>query len=212
MPNRCHRPTSGLRAVLLLSRLTLMVSLVQAPQVLVSWTAPTTSADGTPLRDLGGYRLHYGTASRHYSAHVDTGPVPSAALSGLLEGQMYSFAAKAYDTSGNESQYSQEARATIPASTDTTPPTVTITAPLNRASVAGKSTVIITATASDNVGVTRVEVFVKGQLTCTDTTAAYTRAWTAPATGGHKTYGLQAKAVDAHGNVGASSVVTVTAQ
>jgi Bacterial Ig domain len=140
--------------VLLLSGLTLLVSLGQAAQVLVSWMAPTTNADGTPLQDLGGYLLHYGTASGLYSTYVDTGLVPSATLSGLTAGQTYYFAATVYDTSGNESAYSQERPYTIPAS-DTTLPTVAITAPLNGASVARKSTVTITVTASDNGGVAR---------------------------------------------------------
>jgi Bacterial Ig domain/Fibronectin type III domain len=213
MPNRCHLRLSVLRAVLLLSGLSLMVSLVQAAQVQLSWTAPTTNANGTPLQDLSGYLLYYGTASRMYSTHVDTGLATSAALSGLTEGQTYYFAVTAYDTLGNESQYSEEVSTTIPvAPPPTTPPTATITAPLNGAAVARKSTVTITATASATGSVTRVDFFVSGQLTCTDTTATYTCAWTVPATGGNKTYGLQAKAVDAQGNVGASSVVTVTAQ
>jgi hypothetical protein len=197
MPTPCHRPRSGLRAVLLLSGLTLLANLAPAAPVLVSWTSPTTNADGPPLRDLGGYRLHYGTASRLYSTHVDTDLVPSAALSGLVAGQTYYFVATAYDTPGNESQYSKEVPYTVPASADTTLPTVAITAPLNGAVVARKSTVTIAVTAADSVGVTRVDVFVDGQLTCTDTTAVYSCAWAVPAAGGNRTYGLQAKAVDA---------------
>jgi hypothetical protein len=100
---------------------------------------------------------------------------------------------------------------TIPASTDTTPPSVTITVPLDGATVARKSTVTISATASDNVGVTRVEFYVDGQLTCADGTASYTGTWKVPAANGH-TYQLQAKAYDAQANVRLSNLVTVTAK
>jgi hypothetical protein len=98
---------------------------------------------------------------------------------------------------------------TVPAG-DTTPPTVTITAPVNGASVPRKSTVTIRVTATDTGGVTAVAFYVNGQLTCTDTTASYTCAWKVPASAG-RTYKLQATATDAQGNVGASSLITVTA-
>jgi len=56
---------------------------------------------------------------------------------------------------------------------DSVAPTVSITSPANGAIVARRSTITITATASDNVGVTRVEFLVDGALQCTDTTAPY---------------------------------------
>lgn len=61
----------------------------------------------------------------------------------------------------------------FPGSGDTIAPTVSITNPANGAIVARKSTVTITATASDNVGVTRVDFLVNGALQCSDTTAPY---------------------------------------
>ena len=90
---------------------------------------------------------------------------------------------------------------------DTTPPTTSITSPANGATVSG--TVTVAANASDNVGVSRVELYVDGVLNGSDTSAPYQIAWnTATATnGGH---GLQTRAVDAAGNVGSSTVVNVT--
>jgi hypothetical protein len=90
---------------------------------------------------------------------------------------------------------------------DTTSPTVSLTTPASGATVSGTTTV--TAAATDNTGVTKVEFYVDGVLKSTDTTAAYTYAWdTTTAT--NATHTLQAKAYDAAGNVGSSTTLTVT--
>jgi subtilisin family serine protease len=90
---------------------------------------------------------------------------------------------------------------------DTTPPTTSITSPANGATVSG--TITVSATASDNVGVTRVELFVDGSLAGTDTSAPYSFSWnTASVPNG--SHSLQTRAYDAAGNVGSSAVVTVT--
>jgi subtilisin family serine protease len=90
---------------------------------------------------------------------------------------------------------------------DSTPPTTSITAPANGATVSG--TVTVSATASDAVGVTRVELYVDGALHSSDTTSPYAFAWntTAVGNGGHS---LQTRAYDAAGNAGSSATVTVT--
>src|SRR5688572_6846099 len=54
---------------------------------------------------------------------------------------------------------------------DTQPPTTSMTAPVNGATVSGATSV--TASASDNVGVTRVEFWLDGAVASTDTTAPY---------------------------------------
>jgi hypothetical protein len=79
---------------------------------------------------------------------------------------------------------------------------------VNGSVVSAKSTVTISATASDNAGVTRVEFYVNGSLKCTDTSAPHTCSWGVPAARG-KSYQLQAKAHDAAGNIGSSAVITV---
>jgi hypothetical protein len=70
-------------------------------------------------------------------------------------------------------------------------------------------TITVTASASDNVGVTRVELYVDGTLKATDTSTPYNFAWdtTTAANGSHS---LLTKAYDAAGNVGTSSAVGVT--
>jgi fibronectin type 3 domain-containing protein len=79
----------------------------------LSWNAPTTNADGTPLTDLAGYKVYYGTASRTYSQNIDVGNVTTYAVNNLTDGATYYFAVTAYDTSSNESAYSNEASKTI---------------------------------------------------------------------------------------------------
>jgi hypothetical protein len=90
---------------------------------------------------------------------------------------------------------------------DTTAPTVSLTAPANSATVNG--TVAVSADASDNVGVTKVEFYVNNVLKSTDTTAPYSYSWdTTTVVNGP--YSLYAKAYDAVGNVGQSATVSVT--
>ena len=90
---------------------------------------------------------------------------------------------------------------------DTTPPTTSITAPANGATVS--ATVSVTASATDNVGVTRVEFYLDGTLKSTSTTSPYTWSWdTTTAT--NASHSLVSKAYDAAGNVGTSATITVT--
>jgi hypothetical protein len=90
---------------------------------------------------------------------------------------------------------------------DTTAPTTSITAPANGATVS--ATVSVTASASDNVGVTKVEFYLDGALKSTDTTSPYAWSWdtTTAANGSHS---LVSKAYDAANNVGTSATVSVT--
>jgi hypothetical protein len=84
----------------------------------MSWEAPTTNSDGTPLTQLAGYRIYYGTTSpldKSTSLSIDVGTDTSFTLSGLDAGT-YFFAATAYDAMGNESALSEEASKTITAS------------------------------------------------------------------------------------------------
>jgi beta-lactamase superfamily II metal-dependent hydrolase len=90
---------------------------------------------------------------------------------------------------------------------DITPPTTSITAPLNGATVSATTTV--SASASDNVGVTKVEFYLDGALKSTDTTSPYSWSWdTTTATNG--SHSLTTKAYDAALNVGTSTTVSVT--
>ena len=74
----------------------------------LSWDPPTTNTDGTPLTDLAGYIIYYGTTTGDYSQSVDAGNVTTSQVANLTDGITYYFAVTAYDTSWNESDYSNE--------------------------------------------------------------------------------------------------------
>jgi hypothetical protein len=90
---------------------------------------------------------------------------------------------------------------------DTTAPVTSIGSPADGSTVAG--TVSVSASASDAVGVTRVELLVDGVFHGSDTTAPYGFSWdtTSVSDGTHT---LQTRAFDAAGNVGSSTVITLT--
>jgi YD repeat-containing protein len=95
-----------------------------------------------------------------------------------------------------------------PPSGDTTPPTVSIAAPVNGSTVSG-SAVTVSANASDNVGVASVDFKADGATLFTDTTSPYATVWnTTTATNAPHT--LTALARDAAGNVTTSTAVSVT--
>ncbi len=85
-------------------------------QVSLSWDAPTTNEDGTPLTDLAGYKIYYGTSSGTYTQNVNVGNVATYTVSSLTDGLTYYFAVKAYDTASSESRYSNEVSKTISSS------------------------------------------------------------------------------------------------
>ena len=115
--------------------------------------------------------------------------------------------AKAYDTSNNTatSVVTVTVSNVIP---DTTPPTVSITSPQNNSTVAG--TVSVNVSASDNVGISKVELYKDGVLFATDQTLPYSFAWDTnqDTNGSHK---LEAKAYDTSNNISVSTIyVTVS--
>jgi hypothetical protein len=90
---------------------------------------------------------------------------------------------------------------------DTTPPTVSIAAPANGATVS--STVAVSASAADNVGVAGVQFRLDGaNLGTEDTSAPYSVSWNTT-TAGNGTHTLSAVARDAAGNRTTSAAVTV---
>lgn len=90
---------------------------------------------------------------------------------------------------------------------DTTPPSTSISSPANGASVSGM--VSVSASATDNVGVTKMELYIDGTLAVSATSGPISYSWntTLVANGSHN---LNTKAYDAAGNVGTSSTITIT--
>ena len=62
--------------------------------------------------DVVGYKIYYGTASGTYDHSIDVGNETAYTLTGLTQGQTYFIVTTAYDTSGNESDYSNEVSGT----------------------------------------------------------------------------------------------------
>lgn len=86
-------------------------------------------------------------------------------------------------------------------------PSASITSPANGASVSGQVT--ISANASDDIGVDRVEFLLDGGLLASDASAPYATTWNS-ASSGNGAHVLSARAVDLAGNTGTSAPVNVT--
>jgi hypothetical protein len=80
----------------------------------LAWESPLRNADGTPLRDLAGYRVYYGRASSAAvsppcnGSHIDVGALPTYHLPGLTRGVRYYFRITARDSGGQESECSNQ--------------------------------------------------------------------------------------------------------
>lgn len=75
----------------------------------VCWTPPTENMDGTPLTDLAGYVVYFGTSSRTYSMSRTIGVTSGRHCYNVrtASGDYY-VAMTAFDADGNESPYSNE--------------------------------------------------------------------------------------------------------
>lgn len=88
---------------------------IEENTVALSWNAPTTSADGSGLMSLAGYRIYYGTVLGVYPRMVEVNdPAETKLVVADLPPATYYFVATAYDAEGNESKYSNVAIKTIP--------------------------------------------------------------------------------------------------
>src|SRR3954447_11270161 len=87
-----------------------------ANSVTLAWDKSTNAT-------VTGYNLYYGTTSRTYNQTLVVGNSTNSTVSGLLAGTTYFFAATAYDATGAESDFSNEATYSVPATTNS-PPTL----------------------------------------------------------------------------------------
>jgi len=119
----------------------------------------------------------------------------------------YTLQTKAYDAAGNIGTSTSVTVSVLNTTSDVTAPTVQITSPTTGSTVASRS-VKVYMTATDNVGVTRVDLRVDGKLYATSSSAMSAFSWnTFKISRGPHT--LEAVAYDAAGNSGHSAVVTV---
>jgi hypothetical protein len=156
----------------------------------------------------------YGTVAGTEYASLPTvfattgGTTHTSPLTGLTNGASYLHYVRCQDVAGNATTSDTVISFNV-AAPDTTPPTVSITAPANASTVTG--VVTITADAGDDLGVIGVQFLLDGApLGAEDMAAPYSLSWntTAAANGVHQ---LAARARDAAGNLTTSSPpVTVT--
>lgn len=81
----------------------------------LSWTPPTENTDGSPLDDLAGYSVYWGTSPGDYtaSASIDNPGISTYVVDNLIPGTTYYFALKARNLAGVESSFSNEASAIV---------------------------------------------------------------------------------------------------
>jgi hypothetical protein len=101
------------RTLYLLSFL-LICMLCSLPLPAASAATVTVAWDKNPETNVIGYELHYGTISQDYQHTVDVENNTSRSISGLIEGQTYYFAVKAYNDEYVFSDFSEELVHTIP--------------------------------------------------------------------------------------------------
>ena len=141
-------------------------------------------------------------------SEITTAPYTLAWITTTASNGSHTLTAVARDAAGNTATSAAVSVTVSNAASDTTPPTVSITAPANGTNVAGTFTV--SATASDNVGVVGVQFKLDGVNLGAELTAApYALLWntTTVLNGPHT---LTAVARDAAGNTATTTAVTVT--
>jgi hypothetical protein len=83
--------------------------------VTLSWTEPTKNTNGTPLTNLAGYTVHYGTNTSALSKQlsVSSATTTDAEIGNLTAGTWY-FEVAAVNTMGIESQFTSAVSKTVP--------------------------------------------------------------------------------------------------
>jgi hypothetical protein len=90
------------------------VTSLQSNSATLSWTPVTENTDGTPVQNLAGYKVYYGTSPDGFANEVTLADPSqtSYVVNDLATGTWY-FAITAYTIGGAESAYSNTASKTI---------------------------------------------------------------------------------------------------
>jgi hypothetical protein len=93
---------------------TLTVQQVQTGSATIRWTPPTTNSDNSPLTNLAGYRIYYGTNSGNLTQvlNLPNPGISSGVVENLAPGTWY-FAVTSYNSSNVESARSNVTSKTI---------------------------------------------------------------------------------------------------
>lgn len=154
----------------------------------VGVTSVSLSVDGVP----GGT-----DASSPYAFQWDTT---------LVKNGSHTLTATASDAAGNASSASITVNVSNSVPVDSSPPSVLITSPSDGSKVSVN--VSVNVNASDNMGVTKVELYVDGVLAASSTSAPFATKWNSKKAAAGK-HNLQCKAYDSAGNTSMSQVVSV---
>jgi chitodextrinase len=188
----------------------LSATTVSSTQINLGWTANTET-------DLNHYNVYRGTTAGFVVTPGTTVPIAtpttnSYSNTGLSPSTTYYYKVAAVDNAGNIGAVSAERSATTSPAADTTPPTVTITSPINNARVPAGN-LIVSGTSQDNVGgtgVNNVAVQLDGGAFVTATgTTNWSITINITKKGAHQ---LRARAQDNAGNSGFSSTVKINIQ
>jgi hypothetical protein len=100
---------AAFRSQNLLFSLCVFISLAFAPMRAFSVQSVPLTWNASNDPNVIGYRIYYGGASGYYTNSVTVGNVTNTVITGLQDNTTYYFAAKGYDSAGDESDFSNEA-------------------------------------------------------------------------------------------------------
>lgn len=174
----------------------LTASAQSSSSIKLLWTDNSTNETGFKLERSpdGQVFAQIATLGENASGFTDTG---------LAASTSYYYRVRAYNGVG-DSAYSNTAQATTGAViNDTTPPSVSILSPPEGAKVGSKVNISVSAT--DDVGVTGIKLYIDGKLVAATNSNSLTYTWnTRQESAG--THTLKADASDAAGNLASQSV------
>jgi chitinase len=164
-------------------------------------TAGSITITGSATDDVGVTKIEI----LENGALVATASTYTRSFSSSSQNGTYTYTVKAYDAAGNVGTKTVTVTVSLSGPGDTTAPVVTASASASRLTAAG--TVTISGSATDNVGVTKIEILENGSIVAT--ASSYSRTFSTSAQNGTYTYTV--RAYDAAGNVG-TKTVTVTVE
>ncbi len=93
---------------------TITVNAVSLGSVELTWAPPTQNEDGSPLLDLAGYRIYWGTSPGTYpnSVKIDNPGLTTYLVDNLAPGT-YEFVATSFNSNGKESAFSNPKTETV---------------------------------------------------------------------------------------------------
>jgi hypothetical protein len=189
-------PSDGATGVATTASVTATFSEPMSPSTITSSTFTlTNTALDTTVPGTVSYNSTNRTATFTPSASLAAATQFTARVAGGAGGVT--------DLAGNPVASDDTWSFTTGAAADTTPPTVTLTAPANGATVSGNA-VALSATASDDVAVDHVDFLVGSTVVGTDSTSPYGMTWDST-TVSNGTVTISARAVDTSTNQASDS-------